>query len=162
MSSEEGVGSTFMVYLPATVDLSSGFDAAVGQQQPQSTQTVLLVDDDITSLEIGTQILEHLGYQVIIAKNGMEAVAEYQRSHDKIDVVIMDMVMPEMSGVETFEQIKSKYPDAKILMASGYILDAEARRLLEHGAEGFVKKPLAIEELHATIQKTVRSANTQK
>ncbi len=157
VSSEEGAGSTFMVYLPASVELSSGIDDT-GKQRPRVNQTILLVDDDTSSLEIGTQILEHLGYQVITAKNGMEAVAAYQQQHERIDVVIMDMVMPEMSGVETFEQIKSKYPDAKILMASGYILDAEARRLLEHGAEGFVKKPLAIEELHAAIQKTVQSA----
>ena len=159
VTSKEGVGSKFMVYLPATAYVGSGIEppGAKPSLPTQTFQTILLVDDDTNSLEIGTQILEQLGYAVIIAKNGMEAVAQYQRRHDNIDVVIMDMVMPEMSGVETFEQIKSKYPDAKILMASGYLLDAEARRLLEHGAEGFVKKPFAIEELHATIQRAVPS-----
>ena len=155
VTSEQGKGSDFMVYLPSVAALD---DASLADEEPApSAKTVLWVDDEKTGLEIGTQILEHLGYQVIEASNGMEAVAQYQKAHDRINVVILDMVMPEMSGVETFERIKASFPEAKVLMASGYRLDAEARRMLEHGADGFVKKPFVIEELHQAIEKVTQS-----
>jgi signal transduction histidine kinase/CheY-like chemotaxis protein/PAS domain-containing protein len=160
VSSEEGKGSDFVVYLPSYAE--SDDQAATVEEPAAPAKRVLWVDDDKTSLEIGTQILEHLGYEVIEANSGMEAVARYRRAHDRIDVVVLDMVMPEMSGVETFEQIKSNYPEAKVLMASGYLLDAEARRLLEHGADGFVKKPFVIDEIHQTIERVTRGDSHKK
>ncbi len=157
--SEPDRGSAFIVYLPSVGVSRQAFKTA--GQTAASSKTVLLVDDEKASLEIGTQILEHLGYRVIEANDGMEAVAQHRKAHDRIDVVVLDMVMPEMSGVETFERIKSDFPEAKILMASGYLLDAEARRLLEHGAEGFVKKPFVIDELHQAIEKVTRPTSDQ-
>jgi len=158
VTSEQGQGSDFTVYLPSLA-LSKN-DVKPTAEAATPAKTVLWVDDEKTGLEIGTQILEHLGYQVIEASNGMEAVAQYHMAHDQIDVVVLDMVMPEMSGVETFERIRSDFPEAKILMASGYLLDAEARRMLEHGADGFVKKPFAIDELHQAIEKVTQSKST--
>ncbi len=154
VTSELGQGSDFVIYLPSVAPPKDQVRPA--EEPVKSTKTILWVDDEKTGLEIGTQILEHLGYQVIEANNGMEAVAQYRKAHDRIDVVVLDMVMPEMSGVETFERIKSDFPEAKILMASGYLLDAEARRMLEHGADGFVKKPFVIDELHQAIEKVTQ------
>ncbi len=157
VTSEPGHGSDFMIYLPSIAPAHEDLQPA--EKPAKAANTILWVDDEKTGLEIGTQILEHLGYQVIEANSGMEAVAQYRMAHDRIDVVVLDMVMPEMSGVETFERIKSDFPEAKILMASGYLLDAEARRMLEHGADGFVKKPFVIDELHQAIERVIRSTS---
>ncbi len=152
--SEERQGSEFIVYFPAITDAPGRLRApAKGLSAPK---TILLIDDEKLALEIGSQILKHLGYRVIEASSGMEAIALYNRSHNEIDVVLLDLIMPDMTGIETFEQIRADFPEAKILLASGYILDAEARRLLEQGADGFVKKPFSIEELYKTIEKVAK------
>jgi CheY-like chemotaxis protein len=155
VSSEEGVGSEFVIYLPAIVH--SGYENGDREETVDSGKTILLVDDERTSLEIGAQILEHLGYGVMAVSSGMEAVAKYRQDRERIALIILDMVMPEMSGIETFEQIKADFPEAKIFLASGFLLDAEARRILENGAEGFIKKPFAVDELRETIEKVLRS-----
>jgi signal transduction histidine kinase len=151
VNSAPGQGSEFMIYLPAIGD--PGDQTGPGDNATQACRTILLIDDEKLALEIGTQILEHLGYQVIQAGGGVAAVEYYEKYHEKIDLVILDMVMPEMTGIETFEQIKSGFPEARILLASGYLVDAEAQRLLEYGADGFVKKPFAVEELYKAIEK---------
>ena len=152
--SEPDQGSEFIIYLPAAEDPEPPALPADGKA-PVS-RTILLIDDEKVAMEIGTHILEHLGYRVIQARSGREALEKFKQNNDTIDVVILDMVMQDMSGIETFEQIKADYPKAKILMASGFIQDTEARRLLEHGADGFIKKPFAVQEMYDAIEKTAR------
>jgi two-component system, cell cycle sensor histidine kinase and response regulator CckA len=152
--SEPDQGSEFMIYLPVAVDPENPIRLS-GGKAPVS-RTILLIDDEELALEIGTQILEHLGYRVILARSGREAIRQFKENSDVIEVVILDMVMPEMTGIETFEQIKADFPRAKILLVSGHILDAEARLLLEHGADGFVKKPFVVEELYKAIERAAR------
>jgi two-component system cell cycle sensor histidine kinase/response regulator CckA len=155
--SEPDQGSEFIIYLPATED--SGTHARVSGGKAQVSRTIMLIDDEELAMEVGTQILEHLGYRVLQARNGKEALEQFKENSDSIDVVIMDMVMPKMSGIETFEQIKADFPQTKILMASGFIQDAEARRLLEHGADGFIKKPFVVQDLYKAIERAIGPRN---
>jgi two-component system cell cycle sensor histidine kinase/response regulator CckA len=152
--SEPELGSEFIIYLP-TADNSDPPGRLSGGKAPAS-RTILLIDDEEVAMEVGTRILEHLGYRVLQAGSGKEALRKLKESSDAIDVVILDMVMPEMSGVETFELIKADFPRTKILMASGLIQDVEATRLLEHGADGFIKKPFMLQNLYKTIERVIR------
>jgi two-component system cell cycle sensor histidine kinase/response regulator CckA len=152
--SEPDRGSEFLIYLPSAEE-SEPPALLAGGKAPVS-RTILLIDDEEVAMEVGTEILRHLGYRVLQARNGREALGQFKENSDAIDVVILDMVMPEMSGVDTFEHIKSEYPQAKILMASGFIRDDEARRLLEHGADGFIKKPFVVQEIYKAIERVTR------
>ncbi len=152
--SEREKGSEFIIYLPAEGGLEAPA-GLVGGKAPVS-QTILLIDDEETAMEAGTDVLEHLGYRVLQARSGKEALEKLKESSHSIDAIILDMVMPDMTGIETFEQIKADFPQAKILMASGFIQDDEARRLLEHGADGFIKKPFLIQEIYRTIERAIR------
>jgi two-component system cell cycle sensor histidine kinase/response regulator CckA len=151
--SEPDQGSEFVIYLPTAED--SVHPARLTGGKAPVCRTILLIDDDDVAMEVGTQILEHLGYRVLQARSGREATGKLKENGDTVDVVILDMVMQEMSGVETFEQIKADFPRAKILMSSGLIQDAEARRLLEHGADGFIKKPFMVKEMNNTIERVL-------
>ena len=152
--SEPDQGSEFIIYLPTAED-SEPHARLTGCNAPVS-RTILLIDDEEVAMVAGTQILEYLGYGVLQARSGKEALWKLRENSDDIDLVILDMVMPEMSGAETFELIKSDFPRAKILMASGLIQDEEARRLLEHGADGFIKKPFLVREMYKTIERAIR------
>lgn len=154
--SEWEKGSEFIIYLPA----AEGAEAPaglVGGKAPVSW-TILLIDDEEMAMEVGTQVLEHLGYRVLQARSGKEALEKLKENNHTIDVVILDMVMPEMTGIETFEQIKADFPRAKILLASGFIQDEEARRLLEHGADGFIKKPFLVQDMYNAIERAIRGS----
>lgn len=155
--SEPDQGCEFIIYLP-TAENSEPPPLLAGGKATVS-RTILLIDDEEVAMEVGTQILNHLGYRVIQARNGQEALDQLKENSPAIDVIILDMVMPEMSGIETFEQIKAEFPHAKILMASGFIQDTEARRLLEHGADGFIKKPFIVQELHKAIEIAIGPTN---
>jgi signal transduction histidine kinase/CheY-like chemotaxis protein len=154
--SEREKGSEFIIYLPAEEGVEAPAGLA-GGKAPVS-QTILLIDDDEIAMEAGTEVLEHLGYRVLQARSGKEALEKLKENSHAIEVVILDMVMPEMTGIETFEQIKADFPQAKILMASGFIQDDEARRLLEHGADGFIKKPFIVQEIYRTIERALRGS----
>jgi two-component system, cell cycle sensor histidine kinase and response regulator CckA len=152
--SEPDQGSEFIIYLPAAED--SGTPSRPAGGKAPASRTILLIDDEEMAMEVGTQILEHIGYRVLQARSGKEALGKLKEKNNSIDVVILDMVMPEMSGIDTFEQIKADFPQTKILMASGLIQDAEAGRLLEHGADGFIKKPFMVQDLNKAIERVLR------
>jgi two-component system cell cycle sensor histidine kinase/response regulator CckA len=101
-------------------------------------------------------MLEKLGHEVIIANSGREAVISYQGNRDRIDLVIMDMIMPDMGGGEAIEQIKSINPDVKIILSSGYSLNGMARKIMNRGGvQGFLQKPFQVHQLVDTINEII-------
>jgi PAS domain S-box-containing protein len=156
VSSEKGLGTTFTVYLPASKQT-----AAVETKPPdpivRGSGTILLVDDEQMILDVGSQMLVKLGYQVMTALNGREAIQVMEKHPGKIALVILDMIMPVMGGGETFDILKSKHPSLKILLASGYAVDGQATEILSRGCNGFIQKPFNIEQLS---QKTSEILNT--
>ena len=146
VESTPGQGTTFYIYLP------------VSDRQPQKIQeenhrvttgsgTLLLVDDEKNVLAVTSQILSRSGYTVIEAKSGREAIERYSRSKDNIDLVILDMVMPEMGGGDVFDRLKEINPGVKVLLASGYSLEGQAREIMKRGCDGFIQKPFSLSEL---------------
>ena len=155
LASEKGRGAAFSIYLPASSRMAQPDDRPPGKMQP-GTGIILLVDDEQLIVEVGTAMLAKLGYEVLTASDGAEAIALYRRARERIVVVILDMVMPGMSGGETFDQLKAIDPGVKVLLSSGYNLDGQAREILERGCVGFIQKPFSLIRLSEMLQSTVR------
>jgi two-component system cell cycle sensor histidine kinase/response regulator CckA len=116
---------------------------------------ILLVDDEETVCKIVGEMLERLACRVHIARNGAEAVALYRRSFQEIDVVLLDLIMPEMSGKDTFLHLRAIHPSVKVIIASGHSLDGEVQSVLELGAKGFLQKPFRTAELASKLAETM-------
>lgn len=114
---------------------------------PGGNETILIVDDQETIWDFLIEALQNLGYSVLLAENGMDAVEIYKSNPNEIDLVLLDMVMPKLGGHKTFFQIKAIDPDAKILLSSGYVSEEEVNDLLSQGAKGFLPKPHRIKTL---------------
>lgn len=155
-SSEPGEGAQFTIFFPA-----------IGQQQdmtakgpdttpiPKGTESVLLVDDEITIREIGTEMLRNYGYTVITASSGEEGLETYREKSEQIDIVIMDLNMPGMGGFRCMKELKAMDPDCLILVASGYTPAESIQRATELGADGFISKPFQMSSFLRKIRDTL-------
>ena len=149
--SEKNEGTIFRIYLPASdkdVPESTSFPEAL----LKGTETLLLVDDEDIIIEVGKQMLESLGYEVLLAKSGGEAIDLYTKNRDKVDMVILDMIMPEMGGGETYDRLKAINPTIKVLLSSGYSINEKADAILKQGCNGFIQKPFDLRKLSRKIR----------
>jgi len=96
--------------------------------------------------------LKLLGYNVLVAKGGKEAIQAFKKNHDKIDMVILDMIMPDMGGGEVYGKLKEIDPDIKVLLSSGYSLNEQATEILGRGCSGFIQKPFNMMEISGKIR----------
>ncbi|HPU29708.1 MAG TPA: PAS domain S-box protein [Syntrophorhabdaceae bacterium] len=151
VKSELGKGSTFTVYLPAS-QTPNKVGIVMPRAKKQKDRTVLLVDDEMVILEVGKELLEVMGYKVLTASNGLEAVKIYKDRMDEIDLVILDMIMPGKGGEETFVELKEINRDIKVLLASGYSIEGSAERIMGRGCSGFIQKPFNLNELSVKLK----------
>jgi two-component system, cell cycle sensor histidine kinase and response regulator CckA len=149
--SEIGQGTTFNIYLPASSKAVSK-DMVPKEKLTRGSERVLLVDDEEMILDIGKKMIEALGYSVMTAHNGRQALALYKEKPDAFNMLILDMIMPEMSGNETFLAIKEVNPAVKVLLSSGYSLEGQAEELLRLGCKSFIQKPFNMKELSEKIR----------
>jgi len=154
VDSKVGSGTTFYIYLPASPGKPAATTEAVGVCRSGSG-TLLLVDDEENVLMVTAQMLSRSGFTVIEARSGRDAIRLYSQNQDKIDLIILDMVMPEMGGGDVFDRIRSINPSAKVLLASGYSLEGQAREIMKRGCDGFIQKPFTLEELVGKIQTVI-------
>jgi PAS domain S-box-containing protein len=152
VDSKRGRGTTFSIYLPASVKQVRK-DVKAAERLIRGTGTVLLVDDEEIILEVGQELLEAMGYGVLTAKDGEEAIEVYRKNRDNIDIVVLDVVMPGMGGGEAYNRMKEINPDIKVLLSSGYSIDGEASKILERGCNSFIQKPFTMKELSVEIGK---------
>jgi two-component system, cell cycle sensor histidine kinase and response regulator CckA len=149
--SEVGKGATFHIYLPqATGPLKE--DSDKGEEILKGSETILLVDDEEIIIAVAEEMLQTLGYRVLVARNGRDAIDIYHRHHESIALVILDMIMPEMGGGDTFDAIRAQNPDGRVLLSSGYSVDGQATAILERGCSGFIQKPFNIKALSRKIR----------
>jgi len=151
VDSIQGQGATFSIYLPAS---KRGVQKSVkiAERLIKGTGTVLLVDDEEIILEVGRELLEAIGYRVLAAKDGKEAVQVYEKNRDEIDIVLLDIVMPNMGGGEAYDRMKKINPDVKVLLLSGYSINGGAREILKRGCDGFIQKPFDMKQLSQSIR----------
>jgi CheY-like chemotaxis protein len=151
VESEKGKGTTFSIYLPAA-EKRVGKTITATKQFIEGSGTILLVDDEIQVLMIGVQILKRFGYTVLEATGGREAVEIYKENKDRIDLVILDMIMPHMGGGQVYARMKEINPDLKVLLSSGYSIDGQATEILARGCNAFIQKPFSMEALSQAIK----------
>ena len=152
--SREGEGTTFNIFLPAS-EKKIVKEKMLQKEILKGTETVLLVDDEEMIIDVARDVLEKLGYEVLTAKSGKEAIEIYRINQKKIDMVILDMVMPEMGGGDTYDKLRDVNPDIKVLLSSGYSIDGQADKILSRGCDGFIQKPFDIKSLSLEIRKTL-------
>ncbi|RPJ81467.1 MAG: PAS domain S-box protein [Deltaproteobacteria bacterium] len=151
VSSRVGVGSTFTIYLPAssintTTQMTTENDYAYG------SENLLLIDNEQTILDIGKEILQELGYAVFTADSGEKALEIYKKHKDQIALVILDMIMPGMSGIETYHELKKINSELPIILDSGYNIETQAIINFMGEKDGFVQKPFNIKILSRKIR----------
>ncbi len=152
--SEPEKGSVFKIYLPASDKLPET-EKITTEPLLRGNETILLVDDETMLTETGQTMLKELGYQVLTANDGNTAIAAYTRHLQKIDLVILDLIMPKMSGNTTFNQLKKIDPDVNVLVASGYGIDGQVSELLKKGCRGFIQKPFSMLELSKKVRESL-------
>ena len=149
--SKKGEGATFTVYLPAS-EKEVTQDRLFPEELFRGTEAILLVDDEDMIIDVGEKFLKSLGYKVLVARSGEEAIEIYKKNNGRTDMVILDMIMPEMGGGETYDNMKQINPDIKVLLSSGYSIDGQAAAILERGCDGFIQKPFGMKELSRKIR----------
>ncbi len=155
VESEKGHGTTFTIFLPASESGVEG-DAEADARLIKGSGTLMIVDDEELVLDVGVNMLKKLGYTVLKALNGTEAVEIFEANKDKIKMVILDIIMPDMGGGQVYDKIKAINPQVKVLLCSGYSVDGQAIELLERGCEGFMQKPFTMEELSGKITQIMK------
>jgi PAS domain S-box-containing protein len=154
--SEKGEGTTFNIYLPASEKETMEEAARPGRHAIQYGQgTVLLVDDEAMIIEVAQTMLDKLGYRVLTAGSGKEALDLYEKQREEIDLVILDMIMPGMGGGKTFDRLKAIDGNVRILLSSGYSINGQAQEILDRGCSGFIQKPFAMEELSRKVREAL-------
>ncbi len=156
VESEIGRGSRFTVFLPAS-DKAAEIKVSIEKKIEKGNELILLVDDEEIVLDVASAMLEALGYRVITAKSGSEAIDLYRKKGSHIDLVIMDMIMPRMGGGELFDALKDINPDVRILLSSGYSIDGKAREIMNKGCNGFIQKPFKLDDLSQKIREILNS-----
>ncbi len=143
--SEVGIGTTFNMYLPVTgakVDEDEEITATI-----KGEGRILLVDDEENIRSILKMQLEQLGYSILTAEDGVKGLDLYINNKDSIDLVLLDMIMPNMAGKETFLALKGVDPDIKVLLMSGFAQKEKTDSIINEGVVGFIQKPFRLQEL---------------
>ncbi|HOP48713.1 MAG TPA: PAS domain S-box protein [Desulfobacteraceae bacterium] len=149
--SEPGHGTTFTIYIPALEEKVEE-EKVKTDTIVKGTETILLVDDEKAVLDVTRDLLITLGYQVYETENAQEALELYAEKKDDIDLVILDMIMPGISGGEAFNRLMEINPEVKVLLSSGYSINGEAQEILDRGCKGFIQKPFQLKELAQSVR----------
>ena len=158
VSSQEGIGTTFTIHLKAS-DAQLGEATLMRASAKEGNETILLVDDDPLILDVGKAMLAALGYAVLVARCGKEAVEIYRNRGDRIRLVILDMIMPDMGGGKTYDQLKALDPGIIALLSSGYSIDGQATAILNRGCNGFIQKPFDLQSLSEKVRNIIDASD---
>jgi len=155
LESEADKGTLMKIYLPLVEEdsLIQKTKDRIAKPEKAATGSILMVDDEEMVLKMCDQMLRRMGYKVTTSMNGKEAIEYYRKSWKQIDVVILDMVMPELGGLDMFIAMREINPEIKAVLSSGYSLDGPAQEILNEGVKGFIQKPFTMKTLRAVLAK---------
>jgi CheY-like chemotaxis protein len=162
VNSKPGKGSTFKIYLPVK---SNGKRAPSEEGFPSAAKqlpTIILVDDEEAVRAVARDMLRSLGYDVLAAGSGEEAIELYRSRRERIALVILDIVLPGLGGGDIFRRLKAIEPQVKVLLCSGYSILGEADTLIREGASGFVQKPFSLKRLKEEIHRILGEGGEPK
>ena len=149
--SEVGHGTTFNVYLPIS-NQKAYQEQPINGELMTGSETILIVDDEEIIIAVTKGMLEVLGYHVIVAHEGLQAIETIRENKNDIDLVILDMIMPLMEGGEVFNRVREIRPDLPVMLSSGYSLDGKAGEIMNRGCNGFIQKPFNMLDLSQKIR----------
>ena len=158
VSSNTDQGTTFVVYLPL-------LEQSIAEDlwdinvviPPHVGGTVLVIDDEEIVRNFVARMLDQLGYKIILAASGKEGLTSFKEHHNNIDLVILDIVMPESDGMDCFDGLKKIDPKVKLIITTGYTSDGRVRDILDRGAHCFIQKPYTIDELSKSMAEIMNS-----
>jgi len=150
--SEPGEGTAFKIYFPALISEEELHKKSSVPMPRGGSETILLVDDEEHIAELGKRILSKAGYTVLTAKNGREGLELYSAEREKISLVILDLIMPEMGGELCLEGLLSLDPSTKVIVATGYSAGVHTQDILSSGVKGFVQKPYDIRQMLEVVR----------
>ena len=154
-----GKGTRFDIYLPRHGHwVPTPAPHSAGEVPRGGTETILLADDEPMIRKLGRTILERYGYRVLLAEDGVEAIAVYQREQKRVDLVILDLTMPRMSGQDALQQLAQIDPTVRVLLSSGYSADHAAANKHER-VLGFLNKPFRPEKLAQAVRMALDRAD---
>ncbi|MCE5281944.1 MAG: PAS domain S-box protein [Deltaproteobacteria bacterium] len=153
-ASEVGHGTTVTICLPAS-NRAIVRESKIPPKGLQGQEKILIVDDELFIIDVTQDILKTFGYEVLTAKSGEEAIRIYREQQRSIDLVILDMIMPEMGGGEVFGHLKAINPQVRVILASGYSINGQAQRIMEQGCRAFLQKPFGMDELSRKIREVL-------
>ncbi|HSQ15894.1 MAG TPA: response regulator, partial [Candidatus Binatia bacterium] len=151
--SEPGKGTTFEVLFPSLVKEED--TTRLSEPSPPADRraqgTILLVDDEESLIALGTRMLEHMGFTVLTASDGLQAVERYRERGKEIDLVLMDLTMPRMDGAKAFDELRRLNPDVPVVLASGYAEDDVSSQFGGKMPSGIIRKPYTLAKLRETL-----------
>lgn len=151
--SEPGKGTTFYIYLPLSSKSAEKVPLeSIARKILVGREKILLVDDEQMILDVGAKMLASLGYEVTSAKSGEEALELFVEEPGGFELVILDMIMPNMGGGETFDRLKKLDAEVNVILSSGYSFDEKARKILERGCRAFMQKPFDLQTLSEKLR----------
>ena len=154
VTSEKNKGTTFNFYIPASEKKVTQKKTKPKEIQ-KGNETILLVDDEDMVIDATSEMLETLGYRVNVARSGEEAIVFCRKNNDKIDLVILDIVMPKMNGSEAYSILKKINPQIKVLLSSGYSVNESVTKMLDNGCQGFIQKPFNLMQLSQKVREVL-------
>ena len=158
VDSQVGAGSTFSIYLPMARSLAKPkaqdrLRVISSAKLPEKgSGTILVVDDEEYILNADKAMLNELGYEVLLAKGGKEALRVFEENKDRIKLLILDLIMPDLGGEIVYDRIKSLRPDVRVILSSGYSIEGQAESILNKGCDGFIQKPYNLNQLAQKIE----------
>lgn len=161
VDSKKGHGTTFFIYLPIStrpVEKTGYKDKSV----IHGSGCILVVDDEPAVLEISSKILKKLGFRVLEACSGHDALNVYRQNRHTIDLVLLDMIMPDIGGGEVYERMKTINRNVKAILATGYSLNGEASDIMKKGCDGVIQKPFSIDRLSRMISRVLNRQDADR
>ena len=158
VESQVGAGTTFSIYLPVAHPLAKPEVQdklrviSSGKLPGKGSGTILVVDDEEYILNADKAMLNELGYEVLLAKGGKEALRVFEENKDRIKLLILDLIMPDLGGEIVYDRIKSSRPDIRVILSSGYSIEGQAESILKKGCDGFIQKPYNLNQLAQKIE----------
>ena len=158
VDSQVGAGTTFSIYLPVVRSVAKPkvLDEvkviSPGKALGKGSGTILVVDDEEYILNADKAMLNELGYEVLLANGGKEALRVFEENKDRIKLLILDLIMPDLGGEVVYDRIKSSRPDVRVILSSGYSIEGQAESILKKGCDGFIQKPYNLNQLAHKIE----------
>jgi signal transduction histidine kinase/ActR/RegA family two-component response regulator len=163
VTSALGIGTKFSAFLPATEKKTDDDDAGASRKsrRQQRKLVVLVVDDEPDLRDFCVTALGEVATEILTAGNGLEALEQFERAGRKVDLVLLDLTMPKMSGPECFQRLRALDPNLRVLISSGYSLDLDAETLLKGNATGFLPKPYDLNQLMESVDHALNCEKPQ-